>query len=171
MLPNRQAGVGEDLSSSVVDLLNIPRPLRRRVPRHPLQDPRCLPWPSPILKKLGSLLSDPHRPVLSRRCRLRFMLWTAQLPRPHRRVVVPLRRQPLNRRRTPRYRGPWRLPGPDSHRPADNSFTLGHMIKLLSIQAPEQSGRTKYSGGSTTLRARSGWMGGCRMIRALTMSV
>ena len=27
------------------------------------------------------------------------------------------------------------------------------------------------SGGSTTLRARSGWMGGCRMIRALTMSV
>ena len=84
---------------------------------------------------------------------------------------APLRTRPLNHARGPHYRGPWRLPGPDSHRPADNSFTLGYMIKLLSIQAPEQSGRTKYSGGSTTLRARSGWMGGCRMIRALTMSV
>ena len=156
------AGVGEDLSSSVVDLLNIPRPLRRRVLRHPLQDPRCLPWPSPILKRLGSLLSDPHGPVLSRRCRLRFMLRTAQLPRPHRRVVVPLRRQPLNQRREPRYQGPWHLPGPDSHRPADNSFTLGHhnIRNLPSIETSEHLDALSIQvGPPLSARGLVGWVG------------
>ena len=134
-----EPGAGEDLSSSVVDYLNIPRPLRRRVPQHPLQDPRCLPWPSPVVKRLGSLLPD-LTAGLSRRCRLRFMLRTAQLPRPHRRVVVPLRRQPLDQHRGPCYQGPWRLPRLDSHQQANNSFTLGHqnIRKLLSIWASEQ---------------------------------
>src|SRR5215211_7030263 len=33
------------------------RPLRRRVPWHPLQAPRCRPWPSPLECRLGSLLT------------------------------------------------------------------------------------------------------------------
>jgi hypothetical protein len=56
---------------------------------------------------------------------------------------TPLRPRPLNRTRRLHYRGPWRLPGPDSHRLAieslsprlrhDNSFTL---------MAPGAAGRT-----------------------------
>jgi len=38
------------------------------------------------------------------------MLRTGQLHR------APPRPRDLARRRGPRYRGPWRLPGPDSHR-------------------------------------------------------
>jgi hypothetical protein len=51
------------------------------------------------------------------------MLRTGQLLAPHKRdFVAPLRRRPLDRRREPCYRGPWRLPGPDSHRLADESL-------------------------------------------------
>ena len=45
----RRTGTEEGLSSSYDNLLDVPRPLRRRVLRHPLQVPRCLPWPSPLL--------------------------------------------------------------------------------------------------------------------------
>jgi hypothetical protein len=34
----------------------------------------------------------------------------------------------LSRRREPRYRGPWCLPGPDLHRLADDSLSLGYTI-------------------------------------------
>jgi hypothetical protein len=37
--------------------LTIPRPLRRRVPWHPLQVLWCRPWPSPLECRLGSLLA------------------------------------------------------------------------------------------------------------------
>ena len=50
-------GVETDLSSSKDTLLTIPRPLRREVLRHPLQDLWCRPWPSPIGEGLGSSLS------------------------------------------------------------------------------------------------------------------
>jgi hypothetical protein len=36
--------------------------------------------------------------------------------------------RPLNRRREPRYRGPWRLPGPDFHRLADKSLRSDYPI-------------------------------------------
>ena len=35
---------------------------------------------------------------------------------------TPLRPRPLNRTRELHYRGPWRLPGPDSHRLANESL-------------------------------------------------
>jgi hypothetical protein len=58
LLPGpRRFGAEEALSSSHDTLLTIPRPLRRRVPWHPLQAPRCRPWPSPAEWRLGSLLA------------------------------------------------------------------------------------------------------------------
>jgi hypothetical protein len=50
------------------------------------------------------------------------MLRTGQLRR------APPRPRDLARRRGPRYRGPWRLPGPDSHRLAAMSLSLGYVV-------------------------------------------
>src|SRR5215203_5237895 len=50
------------------------------------------------------------------------MLRTGQLR------CAPPRRRDLARRRGPRYRGPWRLPGPDSHRLAAVSLSLGYVV-------------------------------------------
>ncbi len=52
--PRRRPGAEEDLSSTGDNPLAIPRPLRREVPGHPLQDPWCRPWPSPLGNRLGS---------------------------------------------------------------------------------------------------------------------
>src|SRR4029453_5558249 len=110
LLPEpRRLGAEEALSSSHDTPLTVPRPLRRRVPWHPLQAPRCRPWPSPLECRLGSLLAR-LRGDSYRRRRLLLMLRTGQLHR------APPRPRDLARRRGPRYRGPWRLPGPDSHR-------------------------------------------------------
>ena len=66
------------LSSSHDNFLYVPLPLRRRVLRHPLQIPWCLPWPSPASYRLGSLHFLLSQKLL-RRCRIRFMLRTAHL--------------------------------------------------------------------------------------------
>ena len=58
--PAPQGGAEKALSSSHDTLLTVPRPLRRRVPRHPLHAPRCLPWPSPRLVQARPPL-DPFR--------------------------------------------------------------------------------------------------------------
>src|SRR6202030_4067784 len=81
-----------------------------------------------------SARSAPPWPPLSRgfhlrRRRLRFMLRTGQSPPPQRGVVAPLRRRPLDRRREPRYQGPWLLPGRDSHPLAALRFTLGYVTR------------------------------------------
>jgi hypothetical protein len=68
------------------------------------------------------------RGFLLRRRRLRFMLRTGQLPPPSWDVVAPLRRRDLAQRREPRYQGPWRLPGPDSHRLAALSLSPGYVM-------------------------------------------
>src|SRR5215211_7752184 len=58
LLPGpRRFGAEEALSSSHDTPLTIPRPLRRRVPWHPLQALWCRPWPSPAEWRLGSLLA------------------------------------------------------------------------------------------------------------------
>ena len=77
----RKARAEEGLSSSRDTLLHVPRPLRRRVLRRPLQVPKRLPWPSPNPHRLGTLCSPPRREP-SRRCRLRFTLRTEQLLHP-----------------------------------------------------------------------------------------
>jgi hypothetical protein len=55
--PHPQTGAEEALSSSQDNLLTVPRPIRRRVLEHPLQDPKCCPWPSPSKCRLGSPLA------------------------------------------------------------------------------------------------------------------
>src|SRR5215218_3024879 len=60
------------------------------------------------------------------------MLRTGQLHR------APPRPRDLARRRGPRYRGPWRLPGPDSHRLAAVSLSLGYTVasSFRSLRRP-----------------------------------
>ena len=77
----RRIRAKEGLSGSHDNFWYVPLPLRRRVLRHPLQIPWCLPWPSPETHKLGSLyLLLSQKPL--RRCRIRFMLRTAHLVHP-----------------------------------------------------------------------------------------
>jgi hypothetical protein len=52
--PPPQDGAEEDLSIPKDNPLTIPRPLRREVLGHRLQDQRCRPWPSPSMNRLGS---------------------------------------------------------------------------------------------------------------------
>ena len=56
------------------------------------------------------------------------MLRTGRLPAPHRGGLPPPRHRDLARRRECCYRGPWRLPGPDSHRLAAVSLSLGYVV-------------------------------------------
>src|SRR5215213_5499918 len=74
------------------------------------------------------------------------MLRTGQLHR------APPRPRNLARRRRPRYRGPWRLPGPDSHRLAAVRLSLGYVVVLLLsvLLGARATGRT-------FLRNRLGW--------------
>jgi hypothetical protein len=66
------------------------------------------------------------------------MLRTGQL------FDFPLRREDLSSRRGVNYRGPWRLLGPDLHRLANASLSLGLLDHhLLFTSTPEQSGRTR----------------------------
>jgi hypothetical protein len=66
------------------------------------------------------------------------MLRTGQL------FDFPLRREDLSSRRGVNYRGPWRLLGPDLHRLANASLSLGLLDHhLLFTSPPEQSGRTR----------------------------
>ena len=159
MLPGRRPGAGEALSSSQDNLVTVPRPIRRRVHEHQLQDQWCRPWPSPLKCRLGSLLARSHGFLLRRR-RLRFMLRTGHSPPPQRGVVAPLRRRPLDRRREPRYQGPWRLPGPDSHRLAALNLSLGlrHIIKPPMTGVP--SCWTHTSSGKTLDLGVCGCFGG-----------
>jgi len=56
------------------------------------------------------------------------MLRTGRLPAPHGGGLPPPRPRGLARRRECCYRGPWRLPGPDSHRLAAVSLSLGYVV-------------------------------------------
>ena len=57
-------------------------------------------------------------------------------------VVAPLRLRDLARRREPRYRGPWRVPGPDSHRLAVLSLSLGYTAEPPFVPCARAAGRT-----------------------------
>ncbi len=59
----RTSSTASRCSSRAAPLLTVEQrvsPIRRRVPWHPLQAPRCRPWPSPNEYRLGSLLAAPH---------------------------------------------------------------------------------------------------------------
>jgi hypothetical protein len=60
---------------------------------------------------------------------------------------APLRTRPLDHARGHHYRGPRRLPGPDSHRQAALNLSLLYvMSNIPSTSAPEQSRRTSSGG-------------------------
>ena len=80
--PDRRSGAEEDLSSSKDTLLTIPRPLRREVHRHPLQDLWCRPWLSPTGDGLGSSSSVQTRTgVTTLQASLDVADWSVARPR------------------------------------------------------------------------------------------
>src|SRR4029450_9752781 len=136
LLPEpRRLGATEGLSSSHDNLPTVPRPLRRRVPWHPLQAPRCRPWPSPSEYGLGSLLAA-CAVILNDAAGFASCCGPASRPPPPRDGLPPLRPRDLARRRECCYRGPWRLPRPDSHRLAAVSLPLGYAVVLLLSMLP-----------------------------------
>ena len=72
------------------------------------------------------------------------MLRTGRLPAPHGGGLPPPRPRDLARRRECCYRGPWRLPGPDSHRLAAVNLSLGYVVVLLLsvVLGARATGRT-----------------------------
>ena len=118
--PDRRSGAEEDLSSSKDTLLTIPRPLRREVLEHPLQALWCRPWPSPIGEGLGS--SSSVQSTDRRNDAAGFTSCCGLVS-----CSAPLRTRPLDHARGLYYRGPWRLPGPDSHRLAALSLSIGYV--------------------------------------------
>ena len=135
--PHRSDGAKTGLPSSQDSLPSVPCPIRRRVLRRPLLDPRRLPWPSPRTNRLGSLSSVPKGRGCDDACS-GFTHVTDRTVAP-----APLRTRPLDHARGHSYQGPRHLPGPDSHRPAvlNLSLDLRH-DELLLLTTPKQSGRT-----------------------------
>jgi len=128
LLPEpRRLGATEGLSSSHDNLPTVPRPLRRRVPWHPLQAPRCRPWPSPSEYRLGSLLAA-CAVILNDAAGFASCCGPVGCPPRTGGGLPPPRPRDLARRRECCYRGPWRLPGPDSHRLAAVSLSLGYVV-------------------------------------------
>ena len=165
--PPPQDGAEEDLSSSKDNPVTIPRPLRREVPRHRLQDQRCRPWPSPFRNRLGSSLSARRR--TARNDAAGFTSCCGLVT-----CSAPLRTPPLDDARGPHYRGPWRLPGPDSHRLAALSLSLSYVTTTsLSSWRPSCWTHSGLAGSpsitaspSTTSSNRASWI--CHLVASLT---
>ena len=109
--------------------------IRRRVLRRPLLDQRRLPWPSPWWDRLGTLCSPPEAGCLTTLAQASLSLQTA-------RSLLPRFAPGLSAHaRGHRYRGPRRLPGPDSHRQAIPNLSLGLCHdQLLSLMRPSSLG-------------------------------
>ncbi len=118
------AGDGAEtaLPSFQADRPHVQRPIRRRVPRRPLPDPGRLPWPSPSHDRLGTLLARPQAGSLDDAC----SGFTHVADRTV--ASAPLRTRPLDHARGHHYRGPRRLPGPDSHRQAILNLSLLYVM-------------------------------------------
>jgi hypothetical protein len=129
-------GAETALPSSQDDHPHVQRPIRRRVHQRPLLDQERLPWPSPSRDRLGSLYSRPQAGPLDDACS-GFTCVADRAVAP-----APLRTRPLDHARGLHYRGPRRLPGPDSHRQAALNLSLLRHVVLLFLMAPEQSRRT-----------------------------
>jgi hypothetical protein len=100
-------------SSSVVNLLTVPSPIRRRVPPHPLQDRRCVPWPSPCTPQASLDVTGRAVARPSNRDFVAPLRQTGSLPSPG--AVLP---------------GTLASPRADLHRLADDSLSLGYAIRF-----------------------------------------
>jgi hypothetical protein len=115
-------GAKTALPSSQADHPHVQRPIRRRVPQRPLLDPERFPWPSPRTNRLGTLSFHPE----GRGCNDAYSGFTRVADRAV--APAPLRTQPLDHARGLHYRGPRRLPGPDSHRQAALNLSLLYVM-------------------------------------------
>src|SRR5665213_3420655 len=67
--------------------------------------------------------------------------------------TTPLRTRHFGRARELHYRGPWRLPGPDSHRLVVASLSLGYVMNApLQSWRPRAAGRTGFSWDGSHLK-------------------
>ncbi len=131
--PHRSDGDETGLPRSQDDHPHVQRPIRRRVPRRPLPDPRRLPWPSPPRERLG--FHPRHTTGLDDAC--------SGFTHVADRAIAPPRFAPGSTTHRHHYQGPGHLPGPDSHRQAALNLSLGLCHdELLLFTTPKQSGRT-----------------------------
>ena len=117
--PHRSDGDETGLPSSQGDYPYVQRPIRRRVLRHPILDPRRLPWPSPCANRLGTL----YPAVADGSLDDAYSGFTHVADRTV--ASAPLRTQPLDHAREHHYQGSRHLLGPDSHRQAALNLSLG----------------------------------------------
>jgi hypothetical protein len=139
-------GAETALPGSQDDHPHVQRPIRRRVPQRPLLDQERFPWPSPWTNRLGSLFPRLAAELSDDACS-GFTCVADRTVAP-----APLRTRPLGHARGLHYRGPRRLPGPDSHRQAAlNLSLLRHGVLLLPHGAgpvPAHSSNPAASGRS-----------------------
>jgi hypothetical protein len=159
--PGRRPGVKEGLSSSHDTPPTVPLPMRRGVLGHPLQVPWCRPWlrqpntgsAPPWPRSRGGFSDDAAG----------FASCCGPVG-----CSTPLRTRLLGHARGLRYRGPWRLPGPDSHRLAAVSLSLGYAADLLSLWRPNcwtHEGHTNSRSGPQAASPYS-WMSPPKMVLA-----
>jgi hypothetical protein len=144
------AGDGAEtaLPSSQDDHPHVQRPIRRRVPRRPLPDPRRLHG----LRRHVTGSAPSTRPNRDGSLDDACSGFTHVADRTV--ASAPLRTQPLDYAREHRYRGPGHLLGPDSHRQAILNSSLDlHHDELPLFMAPEQSGRTTRKRHAVTTRS------------------
>jgi hypothetical protein len=131
--------------SSQDDHPHVQHPIRRRVPRRPLLDQERLPWPSPWTNRLGPL-SRPDGTGLLDDARSGFTRVADRAV-----ASAPLRTRPLDHARKLRYRGPRRLPEPDSHRQAAPNLSLAMSCRTPTSMAPSSLGAPVHLGSDADL--------------------
>ena len=134
-------GAETALPGSQDDHPHVQRPIRRRVPQRPLLDQERFPWPSPLHNRLGTLFLRP-RTAVANDAYSGFTRVADRAVDP-----APLRTRPLDHARGLHYRGPRRLPGPDSHRQAALNLSPLRHVDLPFFMAPRQSRRTRAKEG------------------------
>jgi hypothetical protein len=119
------------------------RPFVRSTPKYaggfqrPLLEQERFPWPSPCADRLGTLNDPPEGGPPNDACS-GFTHVADRTIDP-----APLRTRPLDHARGLHYRGPRRLPGPDSHRQAALNLSPLCHVDLPFFMAPRQSRRTR----------------------------
>jgi hypothetical protein len=144
---SQTAGPGRASPVPAATISNVPRPLRRRVPRG------CTPGSAPLPclrpEERGSALPCLPKRLSLRRGRLRLTLRTARSLPP--KGLSTLRLDPGRFPPTPaaRYRASWQLPGPDLPRQATTSLCTDHdIIDLRTLGAPPSRNTRSPPAGS-----------------------
>jgi hypothetical protein len=109
----------------------------------PAPGPRCRPWPSPRIYRLGFLLASLREGSIDDAASFASCCGPASCPSPLRNGLPALQRPDFARRRQCCYWGPWRLPRPDFHRLAVVSLLLGYVnVPPFNERGARAAGRT-----------------------------